>query len=126
MASQNLYLSADTFDLVLDSNYQIRMTQTEAEYISQKIEGRLGLQRGEWFLNRDLGIPYYEEILKKNPDLNKVRNLFTSEILRIPEIKTLLEFNIDFDQKARKYTLSFIAELTSGAIVDSTATANQP
>jgi hypothetical protein len=56
------------------------------EYTIQKIEKHLKLFLGEWFLDLRKGVPYYRDILLKNPDLEVVRSVMRSKILEVEGI----------------------------------------
>lgn len=104
---RNLYLDSSTYDIVIGNDYNLRFTSTLTEYISQKIENALSTFLGEWFLDVDLGIPFYERILKKRADIDDVNNIFLVAITDIPEVEEVIEFNTTFDQANRTYTVTF-------------------
>jgi len=115
---KSLYLDPITKDLAITSTGNLRFTQTDTEYVAQKIETKLSFFIGEWWLNVDLGIPYYEQILVKNPDLNIVNGLFIRELNSIPEIVEIVSFNASFDTSARKYSANFEVRIESGEIIE--------
>lgn len=57
------------------------------EEIRQNIKIRLRFNQGEWFLNTDLGIPYFGTILTKNPNLAVVRSIIRDAISGVPGVK---------------------------------------
>jgi hypothetical protein len=104
---KNYYIDPLTDDVTLDSTNNLRFTETLTEYVSQKIINNLQTFKGEWYQNIDLGIPYYDRVLIKNPDLDDVDNLFQSEILEVEEVVEILEYESEFDNSTRKYTVNF-------------------
>ena len=116
--SVNMYLGKDTFDIELNSQKNLRMTETQTEWLSQKIESRLGMIIGEWFLNRLLGFPWYTEVLKKNPDLNRLHTLVKAYILEIPEVQEILSLEFTVDNTTRELSGNFKALMTDGEIVE--------
>ena len=50
--------------------------------IRQQVMLRLGFFKGEWFLDEETGLPWYEEILVKNPNMIRVRDIFRTAICR--------------------------------------------
>lgn len=109
MADTNLYLDASTYDLAVDpSTNNLRITQTPTEYLSQKLEGRLQQYLGEWWLDPSGGVPWFENALKKQPDLALVQDTIVSTALDTPGVSEIASIMVDFDQTARK----FKAELT--------------
>jgi hypothetical protein len=57
-----------------------------AEYALQKVKARLHFFLGTWFLDTREGVPYYRDILIKNPNLNVARSLFRSVIQSVPGV----------------------------------------
>ncbi len=104
---KNLYLDASTYDLVVGTDFNLRFTENLTEYVSQKIENVLSTFKNEWFLDRDIGIPYYDRVLIKNADLNDINNIFLIAITGIAEVQEVIEFSTDYDGSERKYTVSF-------------------
>lgn len=103
---KNLYLDTATYDLTL-TNFQLRLTTTLTEYMAQKIENVLSTFAGEWFLDEDIGLPYFDRILVKGPNLGDVRNIFLVAITDIPEVEEVIEFDTTFTASTRSYTVSF-------------------
>lgn len=115
---RNLYLSSDTSDLVLE-DYNLKMTSTLSEYVGQKITNLLRTFQNEWFLDRDLGIPYYERILLKNVNLDDVNSIFIEAVSNIEEVDQVVDFETSFDNAERTYKISFKVVLTDSAILES-------
>jgi hypothetical protein len=45
--------------------------------------------------------------LKKQADLDEVSNIFLVAVTGIPEIQQVIEFETDYDNSIRKYTVDF-------------------
>jgi hypothetical protein len=122
---KNLYLDPLTNDLAVQ-NYQLRLTTDMTEWLSQKIENRLKLVLGEWFVNQSLGLPYFDKILKKNADIVLVNSIFLKTIKdtkitfagQVYGVKRILDFTVDYDNSARKYTLDFRVLSTEEDIIE--------
>jgi hypothetical protein len=104
---KNYYIDPLTDDVTLDSTNNLRFTETLTEYVSQKITNNLQTFKGEWYQNIAIGVPYYDRVLIKNPDLDDVDNLFQSEILEVKEVVEILEYESEFDNSTRKYTVNW-------------------
>jgi len=102
--SKNLYFDPLTKDIILD-NFNLRLT-TDEENIAQGVECRLKFFSGEWFLNRNIGIPYFQSVLKKNPNLNAVNAIFRNAILSAPGVEEITSYNTDYKDDTRTYTIS--------------------
>lgn len=84
--------------------------------IRQQVMLRLGFFKGEWFIDEDLGIPWYEEILVKNPNLIRIREIFREAILSVTGIKELTFLDLLFDPPARTLTVTFRASTDLGEL----------
>ena len=91
--------------------------------ILQNIIQTLGLFLGEWFLNVNLGIDYYGQILVKNPIQSTVDAIFINQILNVPGVTALLAFSFNPNFVTRILALTFKAQVTGG-IVDYTGSIN--
>lgn len=107
-------------DMHLDSNYQLAVTETFEALVAARIRARLRTVLGEHFLNRELGVPYFEEVLVKNPDTNRVNNLLISEMVAVPGVQKVLEFDSTFDRASRVFNIRFKVLVTTGAVVEGT------
>lgn len=88
--------------------------------ILQRIKVRLRFFKGEWFLNLDHGMPYFDDVLdgnggsgdnailgSKNLDNNIIESIFRREILDVEGVKGLLESSVDYDPIQRKISYYF-------------------
>lgn len=85
------------------------------EEIRQHLMQRLRTFLNEWFLDLSIGLPYFEEVLIKQPNQAGIESIFIEEILQCPGIVRLLDFNLDLD-KDRTLTVSGTAEGYDGLI----------
>lgn len=104
---KNLALDPLTGDILIRS-FNLGLTRTPAEHLSQKIENKLKTISGEIFYNPDLGIPYFTRILKKQPNLREVNLFFKKAIQDIPEVDEILSFVVDYDGTTRTYEVDFV------------------
>ena len=100
-------------DLTLDANHDLDLTDEQLNLVSgpnataQKLKIRLQLIKGEYALDTDVGIPYFQKILVKNPDLQVVRGLYRRAITSCPGVKELTQFELTVDGRTRTATLIF-------------------
>lgn len=117
--ARSLYLDPITGDLAFDNiNNRLRIVEDDEImiYTAQKIETQLSFFRGSWFLNRSLGIPYFQSILVKNPNLSIIASIFRSALLNIDVVVEILEFNVEFNTAIRNYSLEWTVQTTAGQI----------
>lgn len=113
---KNLYQDPVTNDLTLTA-FNLQMTGDTAEWLTAKIQNRLRFFQGEWFLNREVGIPYFQKVFKKETDINEVNALFVTQITGTPGVAELLAFSSSFDGTTRRYSVSFSVRATDGQTV---------
>lgn len=61
-------------------NGQLNLTTNQATHIAHSLRNRLRFFAGEWFLDTRLGVPYFQLVLVKNPDVDVIRRLLVSVI----------------------------------------------
>lgn len=108
----DLALDKNTHDLDLTGDQLSLVSGVDA--IRQHLAIRLQLFRGEWFLDTRVGIPYYQSILIKNPDLIAVRGIYTQAILATPGVESIGKFDLTFDTSIRKLVISFECVVDTG------------
>ena len=121
MALQERNIAVDplTGDLALTADgSQIRFTETTVDTLEQRIRTRLQTFRGEWYLNEDLGVPYFGEVMVKNPDVDRVRSLLMTELAAVPGVGQILSFVVNFERGDRVFTVNFKCRSTDGETVE--------
>lgn len=68
---------------------------TGADYIIQKLAVVLRTFFGEWFLDTRAGIPYFEDILKKNYDPARIESVLKTAILDVPGVDQITAFDMN-------------------------------
>lgn len=111
---RQLYIDPNTRDLVVQ-NFNLRLTTGNTEALAQKIEARLLLFRGEWFLDQSAGVPYVQRILGKTQvDIADVNGIFRSTILETEGVAEIVSFTTDYGNAARTYSITFEVRVESG------------
>lgn len=110
----NLLLDLETHDLALVAG-QLVLSEGDTD-LAQKIKTRLLFVKGEWYLNPDLGIPYFEDIFIKNPDLSVVKAHFVSAILDVPGVESIISLDPTFNRAERTYYLDFVVKSAVGEV----------
>lgn len=104
--------------LVIDGDLVLTSDENElgTNPILQDCVQRLSFFWREWFLDNTQGLPFYQQILIKNPDLAKIDALFINVILGTPGIESLLSYSFDLNTVTRTLTVKFKANTSSGVI----------
>jgi hypothetical protein len=83
-------------------------------YAKQKVAVRCQFYLGEWFLNSKEGIPYFRDVLVKNPNPDTVRSVFRRTILSVPGIVSVDSLKYSLDSQTRIASISFQATYQDG------------
>lgn len=89
----------------------------DAEAIAQEIRIGLKLFQGEWFLDQRVGMPYIQQILVKNPNLDVLQNLFVQAIESVPGVATVDDCALTLDNETRTLLVTFTATTDDGESV---------
>lgn len=92
MGQQNLKLGTDN-DIAIEGNNFVIIQGID--YIAQKVKCVLQTIYGEWWINVEMGIPYFQDILVKNPDFALIKNIFTDAILGVPNVAEILSLTLE-------------------------------
>lgn len=107
-----LYLDPLTGDIAIP----IQIVRGE-HAVLQRIMVRFRFFLGEWFLDQRLGVPYYRDILKKNPNSILISFIFRQVLLGTPGVASVASFSASLDRATRKLTANFEAVLEDGFII---------
>ena len=84
--------------------------------IKQQVTLRIGFFKGEWFLDEERGVPWYEEIIVKNPNLIRIREIFRDTILSVRGIRRVTFMDLLFSAYARTLSVNFRASTDLGEL----------
>jgi len=104
-------------DLYLDPTGQLILVDA-LEAIAQQLRIRLQFFRGDWFLDRRQGMPYFEQVFIKNPSRALLETIFRRAILDTPNVESLDSFVLNLDRSTRRTTIDFVA-VTDAGVLDS-------
>ncbi|EHK65308.1 hypothetical protein [Achromobacter arsenitoxydans] len=121
--SLDLALSMDG-DLALDLMGATRLVGG-AERVRQQIGITLRVLLGEWFLDTSFGVPYFEDILVKNPDRASIEAVLRARIVDVPSVTAVQRLGLEVDRAARALRVTFEAETTEG-LADGIVTLGMP
>ena len=95
-------LTSRNRDLVFD-------VSTGIDAIAQRVEQRLLLLLGEWFLNMDRGVPYLPDILGNIFDEALIRTRIAEEITKVEGVVRIIEATVELDTETR--ILRYVARI---------------
>ena len=86
-----------------------------ADAVVQGILTRLRLFRGEWFLDINAGMPWFEEVFTDGgQDIKRIESALKTQINATPGVEAILSFAIAFDGATRDITVTFEVDTIYG------------
>lgn len=110
----DILLDRNTHDLAL-TGYDLELVYG-TDLIRQRIKQRVLTILGEWFLDVGIGVPWFDEILRKAPDRNQVEAAMIQAIAETEGVTELTELELDFDPATRKLTVAFRVDVGADEI----------
>ena len=109
-------------DLLLDDNGVVLRGgdwafALDREGIQQRISQVLKTIAGEWFLDLDYGLPYFERVLVKNPNLPAVQDIFRRALLSVKGVSSVERLSLSLDTTSRTLTVSWVVITDLGLLV---------
>jgi hypothetical protein len=99
------------------TNGQLTLVTDVAEAAAIELRNKFRFVKGEWFLDTRLGVPYFDLVFVKNPNVLLIRQLFRTVILSCQGIDRILQLDTSFNEKTRKFSFSFRAQAANGKII---------
>lgn len=96
-------LMTSSGDIFVSDTGDISLTESIRQAVIIKIKWILN----EWRLGPELGFPWYEEVLVKNPDVAKIRSLLRSAIMEVDGVQSATVSEAVFDGEKRTLTVKF-------------------
>lgn len=103
-----------TGDMALDASGQITLTATEEVATLQRLRIKFQFFKGEWFLDKRQGTPWYQRILIKGSSERVNRSIFRQIIEGDPGVARLVSLRYSLNRATRRLTLDWVAKLKSG------------
>jgi len=103
-------------DLVIEHG-ELVMTDGTDELV-QCVKSALSTNKGEWFLQPELGIKF-QAFLEKNLNEEEMREQIRQGLFQEPRIKTVDSIGFSYDKAGRAMTAHFSATAVDGATIES-------
>jgi len=127
-------LSTDQIDLLLDSDGEIDLTSGGVELssgiqaVAQGIRIAILFVQGEWFLNLDEGVPWFENdtvittkaIMGQRFDEIKVLSALRTAILGVPGVLSIAALGVEFNGATRGIAVTWRARTEFGDTAEET------
>ena len=102
-------------DLVI-SEFDLAITDDDSR-LKQKIKQELLSFKGDWFLDVEQGIPYYQEILGQRNSIEAIRSMFIEALRDIDEIADIKDLELNLDAATRILSIKLEVIDSLGSIV---------
>lgn len=109
--------NAGNNDWALSSNGRLMIEEDPVVAAAISLKHKLQFFLGEWFLDTRQGVPYFQVVYVKNPDLELIRRLVRRIILSCPPISNVRTLNVFFISKERRAAFNFEATAEDGRTV---------
>lgn len=100
-------------DILLDANGDLDISKrgdiSLGDSVAQKIRIRLLWLEGEWRWDTDEGLPYFDGLLVKNPDVDEFEGLIREKIFEVDEVTEVREVLVSYDRSERTATVRYTA-----------------
>lgn len=105
-----------TSDVVINNNGNLETNSYEEEVV-QRILFKISLDKGDWFRDKEVGIPWTSEIFKiknQKDQEERIKFYLKKELQNDEDIEKINEINIESDIQDRKFNLFFNIECKNG------------
>ena len=92
-------------DLFLSERGDIRLEDS----VRQKIRIRVLWFFGEWRWDEEMGLPYYENLLVKNPDLEHFEDALREAVFDVDEVVEVADVEVSYDSRSREAVIAYTA-----------------
>lgn len=102
-------------DLLLDNRGDLDLSSGDSQMglsVSQACRIALLFVKGDWFLDLNAGIPYFENIWIKGPDFSQIKALFRAALVGVPGVQTITKLDLTLDKANRR--LNVVWAVTTG------------
>jgi hypothetical protein len=110
---RDLLIGADGDLVVTNSKLQ---TVDGGPAIAQAIRQRLQFFRGEWFLDLDAGVPYFQEVLGTKLAPAVLQAVFRTAIAETPGVSSVTRLALTYDGAGRKLAVDIGVETDAGLL----------
>jgi hypothetical protein len=80
---------------------------TGSDAIAQDLQQSLQVWLGEWFLDTTVGVPYLQQILVKNPNLDLIHADLVNAALAVDGVEQITSLTFEFDSVNRALSVNF-------------------
>ncbi|MCX4355349.1 MAG: hypothetical protein OSJ43_03880 [Oscillospiraceae bacterium] len=98
-------------DILLDKNGDILVSDTAditPKYsVRQDVKIRLQWFFEEWRFAPEYGLPYFDEVFIKNPNLDRIAQIIREEAAKVTDVTEVRDVRVTYDKTTRSAAISF-------------------
>jgi hypothetical protein len=111
---KDLLIEQQSNNFVVEDHHW-RFTGTRLEYLAQKIRHTISVFRGEWFMDRSIGIPYIPgEGVEKDVHRRMIETALQVRIGEVEGVEKFLQFSSSLDKSTRILIVEFTVQIDTG------------
>jgi len=114
----NRYIDATTNDATIATPWLL----SYSDKARQKIQTAMNTQRGEWFLDASVGIPWLEWLTERDPSLSEISDTIRADLLKITEVVSVSESRAVLDESTQTIEYSARVQIGNGEVFELSAT----
>ena len=99
---------------IIENNQYVILEGLDA--LKQKINLRLNLFLGEFFLDVTEGVPYFSDVLTQDGNLQQIELILENEISKEPDVKSVTTTELNFNADENKLTYKALVTTSYGDI----------
>jgi hypothetical protein len=111
----DLMMDLETNDLEITDGDLSIVDGTAA--ITQDLQQTLQVWLGEWFLDTTVGVPYRQQILVKNPNMDIVQADLINAAAAVYGVEQILDSSFEYDNSNRSLSVEIVAMDSNGQTI---------
>jgi hypothetical protein len=120
----DLLMDLSTNDIKIINGDLSIVSGTDA--IAQDLQQTLQVWLGEWFLDTSKGVPFKQDILIKNPNVDLVQADIVNAAANVPGITQILNVSFTYSNANRTFSITVIAQESTGQTITAQAQVTLP
>jgi hypothetical protein len=114
---RTFFFEDSEFKIGADGNFVI---VDGVEGLSERLDQRLKLFKGKYFMDNTQGVPYFESILTKPVDPGLAASVLNAEILKEEDVIGVGEVSVNLDPNTRKFDYAAVVQNSLGEDIEVT------
>lgn len=111
-------------DLKLTASHDLDISSRDAQLLTgrdetaQRLTISYSMYKGEWFLDARVGMPYYEQIFVKNPQIDIIKAIYRRMAEADDAVDSVGDIVVQYDAAARDASIDMVVTDTDGNTIE--------